>query len=366
MKKILIVSVGKLSGGVEKYSLMLDKYLENEEYEVHFAVRKNGWLSENIANERMIQMDMSKTHIFKSMKLLKKYVKDNNIDILHCNSNNGIFVSKFVKRSVSRKKIGVIHGDVLVDQVMKGKLVAWLYKKLEILLIKGCDCCIAVSESLKEILISRKVPAEKIKVVYNPIEILDYDNEPDYYSSPLKMCTVGNFLPAKNYQFFLKTLAKLKEEYPMIKFEYDIYGDGLERNEIEKIIHDKGLNEVNLKGFDKDVRKKLNQYALYAQPSLYESFGIAVVEAMNAGCCVAVNPVGGMKEIVNEDSGYEIDCNNACNVINTIKNCYEDRADIQKKAQMGKKYVVENFNVDKMIYIIRGLYKELLGEKDDN
>lgn len=57
-------------------------------------------------------------------------------------------------------------------------------------------------------------------------------------------------------------------------------------------------NRCSLKGYDKDVRSTLNRYSLYIHPSKYESFGISILEAMNAGCCVLANSVGGIKKLL--------------------------------------------------------------------
>ena len=46
--------------------------------------------------------------------------------------------------------------------------------------------------------------------------------------------------------------------------------------------------------------------AVFVLPSLYESFGMALVEAMAAGCAVVATRVGGMKEIVNSRNGVLI------------------------------------------------------------
>lgn len=130
MLKILIVSVGKLSGGVESYTLTLGKLLENKGYEVHYVLRANSWLDTKINTDKKLRVYMGR-HIISDMIALKKYVNECNISIVHCNSNNGLFVSLLVKENNSCKKIGVIHGDVLVDQMSKGKFIANSYCKLE-------------------------------------------------------------------------------------------------------------------------------------------------------------------------------------------------------------------------------------------
>lgn len=362
MLKVLIVSVGKLSGGVESYTLILGKLLEQRGIEVHYALREGSWLSEKIISDKKLVLDMGKMHIFSMMKKLKKYAIENEINIIHCNSNNGLFICKNIKETESRKKIGVIHGDVLVDQLHKGRLVSWGYKKLETWLIKArCSYCIAVSKSIKDLLIVRGVNENKIKVIYTGIELMPYDGMPGYYENPLRICTVGNLFPAKNQIILLEALNYIKTYYSDIEFRCDIYGEGIEREKLEKYIIDHELKEVTLKGYDMEVRNKLNHYSLYIHPSKYESFGIAILEAMNAGCCVIANAVGGMLEILNNECGYLVDANNVEKLADAIVKCYKGREAMQAKAAIGKKYAEEKFSVNAMLQDTLALYEKCVG-----
>lgn len=358
MLKILIVSVGKLSGGVESYTLTLGKLLENKGYEVHYALRANSWLDNKVNTDKKLRVYMGK-HIASDMIALKKYVKNCNISIVHCNSNNGLFVSLLVKENNGCKKIGVIHGDVLVDQMTKGRFVANVYCKLEKWLInRHCRCCIAVSESIRHILVERGVDNNKLEVVYTGIELKEYDVLPDYYSETLKICSIGYLRPVKNYMKLLETLKILKQEYPEVKVLCDIYGEGPEREKLESFITTYNMDYVALKGYDANVREELNNYNLYIQPSKYESFGIAILEAMNAGCCVIANKVGGMAEILDEESGYLIDADDIKSMERAICKCYYAREIMKRCALNGNYRVKEIFSTDTMVKKMTAIYED--------
>ena len=365
MLKILIVSVGKLSGGVESYTLTLGKLLENKGYEVHYVLRANSWLDTKINTDKKLRVYMGR-HIISDMIALKKYVNECNISIVHCNSNNGLFVSLLVKENNSCKKIGVIHGDVLVDQMSKGKFIANSYCKLEKWLInRHCSCCIAVSESIRHILVGRGVDNNKLEVVYTGIELKKYDVLPDYYSDTLKICSIGYLRPVKNHMKLLEALNILKQEHPEVKVHCDIYGEGPEREKLKSYIDERNLKNITLKGYSNKVREVLNCYAVYVQPSQYESFGIAVLEAMNAGCCVIVNPVGGMIEIVKDDGGYLTDCNNPGKLAEQLYRCYTNRTELEEKAFSGRKKCEDNFSTTSMTQNITNLYKKCLVKKSE-
>ena len=360
MLKVLIVSVGKLSGGVESYTLILGRMLAENGVEVHYAVRRDAWLDQQLIDARKVVVDLGK-NLFADMRHLKAYVEQQGINIVHCNSNNGLFVSQLIKENASCRKIGVIHGDVKIDQAHKGVLMAGLYEKLETWLVKNtCTRCIAVSESIKKILIDRGVPENILSVVYTGIVPKAYIQMPDYFAEELKIVTVGNLLPVKNQIALLKALAVAKQKYSGMVLTCDIYGEGTERSSLEKYIAENKLDQVTLKGFDKDVRNKLNEYQLYVHTSRYESFGISIVEALDAGCCVLTSDAGGVREIIDLDCGIIIDPDNAEEFAEVLYRCNQNRDMLKQYAEKGRERCQNEFYCTTMLEKILGIYRKLI------
>lgn len=360
---VLIVSIGKLVGGVEKYTLSLGKMLESEGLDVFYALRENSWLSEQIADNK-IELNLSSWHILTAYKQVTKYVELKNINIILCNSNNGLFLCKNVSDTLSCKKIGVIHGDVIVDQKQKGNIVASIYEKLETWLVKEkCSRCIAVSQSIKDLLINRGVDANKLEVVYSGISIEKYDCFPNYYSDEFRICSVGYLRPVKNQIALLEALNMMKKSHPEAKIICDIYGEGPERTNLENYINENNMEYVNLKGFDANIRKHLNEYQLFVQPSTYESFGLAVLEAMNAGCGVLANCVGGMKEILQEIPETLVDVENRDAFSLAIYKYYSDRKFLEEIGQVCCEKSCSDFSEIGMAKRTIDLFERELGKK---
>ena len=113
-------------------------------------------------------------------------------------------------------------------------------------------------------------------------------------------------------------------------------------------------------GFDDDVRKKLNKYQLYIQPSYYESFCLAVAEAFNAGCYVIASDIGGMKEIVNYvGNGKLFKIGNYIELAYIIKSCYENRNIIRKNRKSAITKLENKFGISNMIRSLDVYYNKV-------
>lgn len=355
MIKVMIISVGKIFGGIEKYTMDLIEGLNQNEVEIHLVVREDGELRQRIKYKNVVIVKMDKIHLGKTIWTLKRYVKENKIDVVQCNSNNALFAAMLVD---DNKKIAVIHGDVEYDQNMKGKIVAGIYKKIEVKLLGHTKQVVAVSNSLKEKLESRGV--KRVSVVYNGINILGYNSKVDFNALPFRICCVGNLLEVKNQIVLLKAIKYLNEKFPQDEIIIDIYGAGPCEKNLKAFIDENGLeNKVNLMGFCSNVRSKLIDYQLYVQPSKYESLGIATLEAMNAGCCVAVSQIGGLEEIVNEKVGFLFPVDDYVGLACVIHNCYVDRDHMRDLAARGNKRVKDLFSIQNMVLRMQNLYEDV-------
>jgi glycosyltransferase involved in cell wall biosynthesis len=112
----------------------------------------------------------------------------------------------------------------------------------------------------------------------------------------LRIGYVGRLHPTKNPIVLVQALGLLASH---VNCELLIIGEGSERDRIESSIRSLGLSEkVRLSGFVQAPDELLTTCHIYAQPSLAEGFGIALVEAMSCGLPVIASAAGGMRELV--------------------------------------------------------------------
>lgn len=108
-----------------------------------------------------------------------------------------------------------------------------------------------------------------------------------------------------------KNLPSLAEVTDRLNIPLVIVGKGMLQG-LREPVHPELIDMVRLKvykhlilpGFvtNEDLSALFNLAALYVQPSLYEGFGLPLLEAMTAGCLVASSNAGSLPEIYHEEA----------------------------------------------------------------
>lgn len=105
--------------------------------------------------------------------------------------------------------------------------------------------------------------------------------------------------PKKGLAVLLQAAARLREQAPAPDFQLLIVGDGPAYGSLRAWAEQIGLApRVVFAGMRRDVAGLLPLMEIFVLPSLYEGFGIAILEAMAAGRPVVATAVGGIPEVV--------------------------------------------------------------------
>lgn len=85
----------------------------------------------------------------------------------------------------------------------------------------------------------------------------------------------------------------------------NIYGDGPERDNLQKLINDLNLeNRVKLCGYCSDMEKKYLESSIYCMTSISEGFAMVVAEAMSCGLPIICYDIPSMRELVDKNCGF--------------------------------------------------------------
>ncbi|WP_295591847.1 glycosyltransferase [uncultured Streptococcus sp.] len=114
-----------------------------------------------------------------------------------------------------------------------------------------------------------------------PVGHLDSLSYPDGQRKPLSLITASRLDPRKRLDLAVRAVALAHDKVPNLHF--DIYGKGVEQENLEHLIEDLGASSyIHLRGHA-NLQQIYPQYELYVTTSQWETFGLTLMEAVGAG-----------------------------------------------------------------------------------
>jgi glycosyltransferase involved in cell wall biosynthesis len=214
-----------------------------------------------------------------------------------------------------------------------------------------------------------QVPAEKITVLYSGVDEqfqpvkdegaltavrLRYDLSDAPY-----LLTVGTVQPRKNYQMLIRAFAPIAATWP-----YNLYiagGKGWLYEAMMAEVERQGLEgRVRFLGFvaDDDLPALYSGATLFLFPSLYEGFGLPLLEAMRCGVPVITSNTSSLPEVVGE-TAVQLDPHQAPLWTQTIQALLADPQRRQALRAAGQKQAAQ-FTWQKAAHQLLQLYHSLV------
>jgi len=169
------------------------------------------------------------------------------------------------------------------------------------LLIKNSDKIIALSKHNKKLLLQKGTPTNKITIIPNGVDLNEYVNLDVTQKNQPILLYVGRIDWNKRLDKVVEAMPLILKEFPSAKFV--IVGPDYAKisKKILKLANIlKVKNAIIITGEVK--RKKLLEFyssaSIFIQPSLYEGFGLSMLEAMGSKIPVITSPYGGPGDIL--------------------------------------------------------------------
>ncbi len=144
-----------------------------------------------------------------------------------------------------------------------------------------------------------------VRVIPNVVDHTLFYPPPSHASGePLRFVTVAHLESHKGIDYLIDAAGILKKEG--YDFRVTIVGDGSRREEYEKRIRRLGLERFLMLVGEKshsEVARLMRESDVFVLPSLGETFGVVLIEAMATGLPLIATDCGGPSEIVDRDSG---------------------------------------------------------------
>ncbi|WP_018248101.1 glycosyltransferase family 4 protein [Orenia marismortui] len=350
---------------------LADNELEFEGYAFNFLGRNNihksiSTLDFDVKINKTLPYSLYR-RIWNHLPVSYNYIVNSKADIFH-------FFNYIIPPKIRGKVIVTIYDMVykLFPETMTKKNYRWLEKGLQ-RSINRADKIITISKSAKkDIMKYLAIDEEKIEIIYPGI---DYE----LYSSELKVGKAKELrekynIP-KNFILYLGTLEPRKNIGRIIdayaKYQQQAKGDislvlagkkGWMYQEIfdkvkEYSLEDKVVFTGYVNEIDKPAIYKMSK--LFIFPSLYEGFGMPVLEAMASATPVITSNISSLPEVVGE-AALLVDPYDINDISNVIKQILEDKKLQLRMTEQGLKQSAK-FSWQKSAEKLLTVYKEAGG-----
>jgi len=219
---------------------------------------------------------------------------------------------------------------------------------------------VAISDGVRDALVAEHPELEsKVTVVKNGIELRPEIPERLAGKERVRLVSAGRLKDVKNYSKALKSVAILSSD----NIGYSILGDGPMRASLEAFAVELGVEGyVEFAGHVGDVKTRLEAADIFLMPSKWEGFGLAAVEAMNAGLPLVVSDVPGLREVVGQDGdcAFLVDPEKPEEIAAALRRLIEDP---DLRARMGRRAFERSleFSEEAMVDAYVDVYRTVMG-----
>lgn len=254
-----------------------------------------------------------------------------------------------------------------MSQFLSFRVSNIIYLLREKYLYEQAASVIAVSNFIKEKLVSRGCAAEKIKIHYIGVDT-DYFSRPLAIKNKFTLVHVGRHVEVKGIDTLLHAISLVKEKIPEIKLVQ--VGGGALTDHYKKLASDLGVEDnVEWVGSvnHEEVIERLAGGCVYVHPSRKdqfgqtEAFGIALLEAQSLGLPVIATRTGGIPEALKEfETGYLVDESDYIALSERIMELLSDEDLRMKMSAAARSFVVENFDIKIQSDKLESIYDQVV------
>lgn len=373
MKKVLFVA--SVAGHIKNFHTPYLKLFKDKGYTTYVAA--NWTLKENEKIDfcdNFIQLPIErKPFSLKNIKAifkLKKLLKVEKFDIIHCHTPMGSVVARLAAKEARKNGTRVIYTAHGYHFYKGAPFINWLlYYPVEKWLAKYTDTQITITQEDYD-LAKRKFKIKDLHLVHGvgldeeKFNILISNEEKENLKQELKIddksvvCTyVAELNKNKNQQLLIKAIKRLKDDNNNVTLL--LVGKGKYEQKLLKLIKKLNLEEnVKLLGYRSDIVKILSITDIYLASSLREGLPVNVMEAMYMGLpIIAVDNRGHRELVQHNENGFIVEQNSAMenNMSSYLKLLVNDK---NLRYQFGKdsKEKVREYTLNNVINSMNKIY----------
>ena len=228
--------------------------------------------------------------------------------------------------------------------------------------VAAADLVIAQGEFLRGVIEETGVPAGRVRVVNNGVDVAAFGAADPYPHPRPYILGMGSFVPHKGFDLLLRAYALLPADRPDLL----IAGDGPEREPLADQARDLGIaHQVHLLGMVTGDRKVslYRSATCFVCPSRREPFANVLLESLASGVPAVATDVGGNREIVrHEENGLLCDPDSPAAIAAAVGRLLDDAA-LAAGLRAGAARLIARFDWDAVADRYIDLYREVIAAR---
>lgn len=350
--KLMLLAIGLGVGGTETHILELASRIDQSKYDVTVcSLKSGGCLAEELRARGIRVLSLEGTGrldarvLFRLWKLLKREQPD-------------VIQAFLFWANLTARLFGRIFRTFPVISSYHDEMVSegWLVRMIDRLTLKWSNAIVCCSDAVRRSVFSSigGNPACYAIIPFG-LDMQQFETESIATRHELGLQEEGLILgtvcrlvePKKGLSVLLHAMAELKRHEGVPRYQLLIVGDGPARAMLEKLSVRLGIAPlVVFAGSRRDIPRILPVLHAFVLPSLYEGFGIAILEAMAVGKPVVATSVGGIPEFVQHgETGFLVQPGDAIELAGAMMKVLQDSTRARQMGLKGQEQVKEKFAI---------------------
>jgi glycosyltransferase involved in cell wall biosynthesis len=362
--QVLHLVNGEHYSGAERVQDLLARRLPGFGCEVGFACVKPRRFpaARESKHAPLVEMPMRGRLDLRVVKRLAILVRNEGYQLIHAHTPRTALVGSLAARRAGVPFVYHVHSPVSRDSTRR--LLNRVNSLVEWAAVRRAQRVITVSPSLREYMIGRGVPPERVVCVPNGVPAPGQMRERRPPAGNWMLGTVALFRPRKGMEVLLEALAVLHSRDMKVRLRAV---GGFETSEYELTIRALaerlGLADaIDWIGFTRGVNRELAKIDVFVLPSLFgEGLPMVVLEAMAAGVPAVASRVEGVPEaVVHRQTGLLVEPGSVSQLAGAIAEIVSRNIDYGMLSRGARARHADLFSDMKMAAGVAAVYRGVL------
>jgi glycosyltransferase involved in cell wall biosynthesis len=295
---------------------------------------------------------------FSIIKQVKNYFITVAPNIIHTHLGHADLVGLWCAKNINSKVFTTMHSTFFKKNSIDN-IFFYLYRRLKNNLGSNWHI-ISISKSVeKQVLNKIKIHPENSHLLYNAIpseKVETYKiNSINSKNKKIQILFIGRLTKAKSLETLIEAISILRDE----NISLNIVGDGDLMEKLRDLSKEFEVeNLVNFLGESKNVDQYYLDSDIFVLPSIWEGFGIVILEAFRAKLAVIASNIDGPSELIEDyHNGLLFKPKNALELSRKIKYLIDNESKRQEISENGLKTFENKYHIDTYVKQLNDLYK---------